>query len=313
MSLSTKNVDILLSTYNGGRFLEEQLHSIESQTHGAWRVIARDDGSTDETRALLADFQTRHPMKVEFMGDSGLRLGAISSFHRLLQHSTAEYALFCDQDDVWRATKIEQLLSLAQMHECDGAPLLVHSDLEVVDQNLRPLAASFWHYQFINPANCQCSRLLVQNVVTGCACLFNAALRRAALPVPPEAIMHDWWLALVAAVVGKIHWTGETTVRYRQHASNDTGAKHWGPCYLFDNAASFFHRRAFREKILAYQRQAAALALHKGLSISEDTRTMLRKFAVLHTRSYPTRVSILLRHHIIKTGLIRNVALLARI
>jgi glycosyltransferase involved in cell wall biosynthesis len=313
MGLPTQSVDILLATYNGGRFLAEQLRSIELQTHGAWRVIARDDGSTDDTRALLAGFRSRHPAMVDLVEDDGSRLGATGSFHRLLQNSKGEYVLFCDQDDVWSATKIERLLGLMRTHEREGVPFLVHSDMEVVDQGLQPLAASFWRYQFINPANCQCSRLLVQNVVTGCACLFNAALRRAALPIPPEAIMHDWWLALVAAAVGEIRWTRETTVRYRQHGGNDTGAKHWGSAYILGQASEFFHRRTFREKVFAYRQQAAALVRHEGLVTPGHTRTALREFATLHTRSYPKRIGVLLRHRILMTGLIRNFALLARI
>ncbi len=313
MNPSATSVDILLSTYNGGRFLAEQLRSIEAQTHRAWRLLVRDDGSTDETLLFLGEFRSRHRAAVELMEDNGPRLGATGSFHRLLQRSTAEYISFCDQDDVWHPTKIERLLRLAQTHEKQGVPLLVHSDLEVVDQNLQLLATSLWRYQFINPANCQCSRLLVQNVVTGCACLFNAALRRAALPLPPEAIMHDWWLALVASAVGEIHWTKEPTVLYRQHGGNDTGAKHWGPAYLFGNAVNFFRQRAFHEKLFAYERQAAALVRHKGLFVSEETRVMLQEFAALQSLPYLRRVSVILRHQILKTGLIRNAALLARI
>lgn len=125
--------------------------------------------------------------------------------------------------------------------------------------------------------------------------------------------MHDWWLALVAATMGEIHWTGETTVRYRQHGGNDTGAKHWGPAYILGHATEFFRRQAFREKVLAYQRQAAALVRHEGLAIPGNTRAALQEFALLHTRSYPGRVGVLLRHRMLKTGLMRNFALLARI
>ena len=313
MRPSTRSVDILLATYNGGRFLAEQLQSLERQTFRSWRLIARDDGSTDATRALLADFQARHPAAVRLIEDSGARLGAAGNYARLLQAMTADFGLFCDQDDVWQPDKIESLLTMALAHERPGVPLLVHSDLAVVDQDLRLVAPSFWRYQFIRPERCQWSRLAVQNVVTGCACLFNDALRRAALPIPPEAIMHDWWLALVAATVGDIRWTDAVTVQYRQHDGNDTGAKAWGPVYLRRHAAAFFRRRDFQEKVRLYQRQAGALAAHGGLSLAASTRAGLHEFAHLHTRSYPGRVGVLLRHRILKTGLWRNAALLARV
>ena len=312
MNAPVPSVDILLGTYNGERFLPEQLRSLEQQTFGSWRLIVRDDGSSDATRTILAEFKAKHPHSVRLVEDEQRRLGSTGNFGRLLEESTADFCLFCDQDDVWRPGKIEHLLSIAREHPRPEVPLLVHSDLEVVDRNLQMLAASFWRYQFINPANCQCSRLLVQNVVTGCACLFNAALRRAALPIPPEAIQHDWWLALVAASAGEIRWTQTTTVRYRQHGANDTGAKMWGPVILRDNAKNVFRRRVFHDKILTYQQQAAALVrLQSFASFSKDSQAAVREFAALNTRWYPGRVRALLRHRIIKTGLIRNLALLA--
>ncbi|MEO6005711.1 MAG: glycosyltransferase family 2 protein [Opitutus sp.] len=314
MSTSTTTVDVLLGTYNGARFLPEQLTSLENQTFRNWRLIARDDGSSDATRAVLADFKARHPNSVILVeGESG-RLGSTGNFGRLLAESTADFGLFCDQDDVWQPNKIEQLLALAEEHSLRDAPLLVHSDLEVVDRDLHLVAPSLWRYQFIRPANCRTSRLLVQNVVTGCACLFNAALRRAALPIPPEAIQHDWWLALVASAAGKIRWTNVPLVRYRQHGDNDTGAKAWNPTYLRNHARQFFQRGAFQKKILAYQRQAEALIGHPSFGLfSFGSQATVRDFATMGTRRYPGRVGVVLRHRILKTGVLRNLALLARI
>lgn len=302
-------VDILLATYNGERFLPEQLRSLERQTFRNWQVIARDDGSTDGTRALLAEFRARHPVAVRLVEDDGSRLGPTGNYARLLANSTAAHALFCDQDDVWLPNKIERLHALALTHEASDAPFLVHSDLEVVDRDLRVLAPSFWRYQHLDPSRCAWSQLLVQNVVTGCACLFNAALRKSALPVPAEAIMHDWWLALVAASSGKIYWTAEPTVRYRQHGANETGAKRWGLDHWLSHARGSWQRDSYRERFRAYQRQAAALARHDTAATPGPVQATLAEFATLENRNYTFRARFLWRNRILKIGALRNLLL----
>jgi len=192
-------IDILLATYNGAAFLEAQLESVVAQTHGDWRLIARDDGSTDRTPEILSAFQARHPGKVEILADGDGNLGLVRNFSRLLEHSDAPYAAFCDQDDVWIPEKLE--LSLAKMRELErehggDVPLLVFTDLEVVDEGLRVIDSSFWKYQKLDPKGGRCfSRLLVMNVVTGCSALANRSLARIAAPVPSQARVHDWWMA----------------------------------------------------------------------------------------------------------------------
>jgi glycosyltransferase involved in cell wall biosynthesis len=305
MSSFAPSVDILLATYNGERFLAAQLESLERQTFRSWRLLVRDDGSKDGTRAVLEEFRARHPEAVHFIEDGDSRLGAAGNYGRLLAASTADYALFCDQDDVWLPDKIESLLVLAVAHERPDHPLLIHSDLEVVDSDLRVRESSFWRYQFIRPERCEWSRLLVQNVVTGCASLINAPLRRAALPIPAEAVMHDWWLALVAAVSGEIKWTEKVTVRYRQHDSNDTGAKRWGVNHWLNHSDAVFRSTNYREKTRAYQRQAAALAAHH-VGMSESIRRVAAEFSELDRMGYLQRVRFVRRHEIMKTGVLRN-------
>jgi glycosyltransferase involved in cell wall biosynthesis len=308
-----KSVDVLLATYNGARYLPEQLRSLEAQTIASWRLLVRDDGSTDETRAILAEFQARHPGAVKILDDGAGRLGPAGNYGRLLENSTADYVLLCDQDDIWLPDKIERLLGLALEAGQPGMPLLVHSDLEVIDRDGRVIAPSFWRYQYINPANCGWPRLAVQNVVTGCACLFNAALRDAALPIPAEAIMHDWWLALVAAASGEIRWTETPTIRYRQHGTNDTGAKRWGVDHWLRHAPTLFQRKIYRQKFQAYREQAGALAARKAAPISDPVRAALAEFATLDRRSYFQRVQFLRRHGIAKTGAMRNLVMLGNL
>ena len=192
-------------------------------------LLLRDDGSQDGSRELVETWAAGRPQPLVVIDPGGPNLGAAGSFATLLAASDAPYYLFCDQDDVWLPDKIARLL--ARVQEAERAhgpetPLLAHSDLEVVDEALVPIAPSFWARQQI--ASAQLGRtggLLIRNCVTGCAMLGNAALRRAALPIPDSAMMHDWWCGAVAWRTGHILETDRPTVLYRQHGGNALGSQ----------------------------------------------------------------------------------------
>jgi hypothetical protein len=159
------------------------------------------------------------------------RLGAVGNFGALLEaarQAGAGYVLPCDQDDEWRPDKLSRALGLmASLEDRHGraAPLLVHSDLEIVDPELRTLHPSFLAHQGLRHEGRDPLRvLLVQNFVTGCASLLNRALLELALPLPASCIMHDWWVAQCAAARGAIAFLPDAAVRYRQHAANQVGA-----------------------------------------------------------------------------------------
>lgn len=309
-------VDILLATYNGHAYLPEQLRSIEAQDYGSWRLIARDDGSSDSTLALLKAFRERHQERVTLAHDEDGNLGPCGNFARLLALSDAPYFTPCDQDDVWLSGKLSRMVAAIKKAEGktgEGIPILLHSDLMVVDRELRRRSDSLWRHQFINPRRSRWSQLVVQNVVTGCASIGNSALRRAALPVPNEAVMHDWWFALVAAVVGRIEWISDRTVLYRQHGANDTGAKPWNLSYILRSLPALLRDERLQESLNRYRRQARALLASHGASMSARDRSGLDAFSRIMSFPGFRRRVILFRFGIWKTGLLRNAALLARI
>ena len=223
------NVDILLATYNGAAFLEAQLDSILAQTHKNWRLVIRDDGSTDKTPEIIEAFRAHHQEKVVILEDEAGNLGLVQNFSRLMEHAGAGYVAFCDQDDVWKPLKLE--LSLQKMGDMEtehGAdkPLLVFTDLTVVDENLQPIHGSFWRHEGLRPDRCNSlNRLLLQNVVTGCTALMNQPLVEKVAPIPPGTYVHDWWVALVAAAFGAVGYIVQPTVLYRQHGKNIFGAR----------------------------------------------------------------------------------------
>lgn len=225
-------VIILLASYQGSAYIREQIGSIQAQTHSNWGLLVRDDGSSDETVAIVSEMAAMDERIRLMPPDAYATGGAAANFSALMQlaaQTDGRYFMFADQDDVWIPDKIELLLKKAMNAEAEagyGAPVLVHSDLEVVDARLQRLHPSFFRYQGIRHRSEGSLRVLFpQNFVTGCTSLFNRAALDLALPVPSEVVMHDWWLALIAAAAGQIDFVDRPTVRYRQHDLNQVGAK----------------------------------------------------------------------------------------
>ncbi len=232
-------VVILLATYNGADYVNEQISSIRAQTFADWTLLARDDGSTDGTAELLNEAALKDS-RIEVIRDQRANLGPVGNFGALLQAAHdmgAEYVFLSDQDDVWLPDKLSKQLACMRAAEAGygaGTPLLVHSDLAVTDALLNVINKSFMSYQRIRHDNHEPIRtLLVQNFVTGCTILANRPLLELALPMPKAALMHDWWLALCAATCGRIAYVPEATVLYRQHRNNQVGAKgYWRSAFL---------------------------------------------------------------------------------
>ncbi|MEW4354006.1 glycosyltransferase family 2 protein [Streptococcus pneumoniae] len=217
-------VNILMSTYNGERFLKEQLDSICQQTFRDWTLLIRDDGSSDETRKIITDYCQKDE-RIRFINpEDTTNLGVIGSFHALLQHEVADYYFFSDQDDVWLEKKLAIQLAAAKVYPKEK-PLLVYTDLKVVGQDLTVISESMIRTQS-DHANTQLVQELTENTVTGGVAMINHAL--AELWTGQEKydlLMHDWYLALVASSLGNLVYIDEPTELYRQHESNVLGAR----------------------------------------------------------------------------------------
>ena len=225
---SKRSTDILLATYNGQEYLKEQIDSILAQSNQDWQLLIRDDASDDDTLNIIKDYVARYSDNIKLIEDSGCHLGASLNFQRLLENSIAEYIMFSDQDDVWLPPKIEATLNLMKATEkaYPNKPILVHTDLRVVDSQLKTIAKSTWRYQrsFPETGN-DLSKVILQNVATGCTIMINRKAKTISLPIPKEAVMHDWWIAINVAKHGKIVYIPDQLVLYRQHHNNVVGAK----------------------------------------------------------------------------------------
>jgi glycosyltransferase involved in cell wall biosynthesis len=225
----TKNmIDILLATYNGEKFLNEQIDSILSQSCKDWQLLIRDDGSTDATVQIINSYIKQYPDKIKLIEDNLGNLGVGHNFEKLLEHSKSEYIMFCDQDDVWLPEKIK--LTLDKMKEAEishpDIPILIFTDLKVVDENFKIIAESLWSYHKIDPTEGGLFKnMLYRNIVTGCTVMINKKAKEIVLPIPEYVQMHDWWVAMNTAKYGRIFHIPAATVLYRQHSGNVVGTK----------------------------------------------------------------------------------------
>lgn len=224
---------ILMGSYNGSAYLEEQIHSIQQQTIENWQLIIRDDNSSDHTRELIKKYSDQDN-RIILLNDFSHK-GVINNFSELLNfakmHTHAEYYAFADQDDIWLPKKLERSINkinkINLTHQKTQAPSLVFSDLKVVDQKLKTLADSYLNIIGFDPnRSMTLNALCWKNIAPGCACVFNRALLDLLKPLPEakNIIMHDAYLVQVAASCGKLDYINQALILYRQHGKNSTGA-----------------------------------------------------------------------------------------
>lgn len=215
-------VNILLSTYNGERFLAEQIKSIQEQTYSDWSLLIRDDGSKDQTREIIQNFVSQDE-RIRFINaDEVVNLGVIKSFYTLLHYEEADYYFFSDQDDIWLPDKLQTSLDQAQ-HYSNQEPLMIYMDLKVVNQDLEVMTESMIRTQS-HHANTELVQELTENTVTGGVSMINHALAKLWTQTE-DIIMHDWYLALLATAFGKLVYIDQAGELYRQHTDNVLGAR----------------------------------------------------------------------------------------
>ena len=289
-----------MATYNGEKFVEQQIKSIILQSYKDWKLIIRDDNSSDRTKDILLKYVNRYPDKIKILDDNDHNLGIVGNFERLLQSSTSEYICFCDQDDVWLSNKLEVTLDKMKILEskAPGAPILVHTDMEVVDVKLNLVSKSFFKYQNINPSANSINRLMVHNTVTGCTLMINSELRDKAMPFPKDIVIHDWYLALLASAYGLIDYKEEATVMYRQHGYNELGAVKYGIKYFLYELKKILDRT----NLLRSQKQAAY--------IKND---IAKIYSNLNEKNWFVRKFYMFKYGFYKKGFVRNIGLFLKI
>ncbi|MDN6093072.1 MAG: glycosyltransferase family 2 protein [Lactococcus raffinolactis] len=215
-------INIVMSTYNGEQFLAEQIDSIQQQTFKDWQLLIRDDGSSDQTPEIIKSFVAQDPRIVFINEHDRENFGVIKNFFTLIKHDIAYYYFFSDQDYVWLEDKLETMLAAARQYP-DQLPLMVYTDLCVVDQNLQVMNQSMIRSQS-HHANTELVQELTENTVTGGVAMINHALAERWRTLD-NIIVHDWYLAVLATAIGKLVHIDQPGELYRQHDNNVLGAR----------------------------------------------------------------------------------------
>jgi glycosyltransferase involved in cell wall biosynthesis len=263
------------------------MDSIEAQTFSAWRLLARDDGSDDDTAALLKLWAERDG-RVTVVENDGNRprsvLGNFTALLDLAERSDGEVFLFCDQDDIWEPEKIEVCMQAFDDASTSGPRLLV-SDLRLVDAGAAEDLGSFWSANMMPPAERRTvAELCSRNLYPGCSMAFNRELLMLASDVPKAAIVHDWWLAILACATSDVIEVSQPLVRYRQHHGNATGATSWWRELKHLLVGSGHQSELFRQSFA--QAEAAADRLRaRGYREAADSVTEYRSLAGMSPRA----------------------------
>lgn len=232
-----------MSTYNGSKYLKEQIESILAQEDVNVRLIVRDDGSKDCTLDILEGYAQSGKLQW-YNGENLKPLG--SFMHLLLNCHESDYYAFSDQDDVWLPNKLSK--SLEKMHEVESSnpskPVIVHTDMSVVDSNLNVTSKSFWDNNGIRPDVLNKFEMLAcYNGVNGCTLLMNNSARKLIMEkyFQQSLFIHDVMCSLiVSANGGIIDYVDEPTLLYRQHEGNVVGADNYRSHYYIRRLKKIF-------------------------------------------------------------------------
>lgn len=231
-----KSVCVLLSTYNGEKYLRELLDSVFAQEDVEVKLFVRDDGSSDSTVSILKEYEEKNLVTLTV----GNNLGFVKSFSWLIKNAPeADYYACCDQDDVWLPKKLINGVTCMEEHGQE-IPQLYFTSLVVVDKNLKEITRKSHTHYAINAKNRFVENLLF-NMVQGCSTIFNSALRDVYKSIPTDDLTsHDYTLSTLASGLGIVHFSEDAQVLYRQHGNNSVGFYASGIKSFFRSIKSFF-------------------------------------------------------------------------
>ncbi len=206
-------VSIAMTTYNGEKYIKEQLDSILAQTYKNLEIVICDDKSSDNTVNIVKDYQKNDFRIKVFLNE--VNLGFKKNFEKAISLCNGNYIALSDQDDIWESNKIEILLENIRNFD------LIHSACSLIDENSNEIT-HLWQKEDI--LEYSFTKFVFGNSVTGCTTLFKRKLLKDFFPIPQGEYYHDWWLAILAIKNEGIVYIDIPLVRYRQHLNQDTGA-----------------------------------------------------------------------------------------
>jgi glycosyltransferase involved in cell wall biosynthesis len=302
--MSKPNIDILLATYNGARFLSLQLDSLINQTYSPIHIYIRDDSSKDDTLQIVKLYQHQYPEKITLIEGENNINKATGNFSILMNYSTADYILFSDQDDIWELDKVEKMYQkiIAVEASNPNTPIYIFSDLKMIDEKGLEIASSLWEKEGINPKNIKLGNLLTQNIANGCASIINRKLLELGKDIPKGVLMHDHWLIVLASASGIVDYISDKTINHRIHQSNSSRAeseikkerkKSLISVIKGENLDNYYQKLK-TQAIMVKQR------LQENSLLSKENGEVLNDFIELKNYSFIKRKKVILKNDFLK-------------
>lgn len=299
-------VHIVMATYNGERFLREQMDSLLCQSYENITIEVCDDGSSDETLAIIHEYCEKD--KRVSLHQNKSNEGYVNNFLKGIKRSNAPYTMLCDQDDIWYKDKVEH--TLVKMKQIEGekndVPILIYSDAMNYDSDTGKELGRFHESSHLNTKKVDTPHLFMENKCIGCTCMVNRRIQTYLGELPEQIRVHDWWLALISSHFGKIAYLNEPTLFYRQHSSNMIGGDSYGD-YVKDRLSKVERQRMVLRDTY---RQAAAFLKCFRSQMSEEQIRIAEQFAQMEYAGWFGKRKRVIANGFYKSGLVRNIGLM---
>ena len=260
--IENKKIDILMATYNGEKYLVEQLDSIINQTYHNWNLLIRDDNSTDKTLEIIQNYHKKDK-RIKILKDNKGNLGIVRNFEELLKSSESEFIMFSDQDDIWVENKLDMYLKMIEKIKNKG--FMIHSDAILFDKNKSNiLKDTFISKKAINRG---LKNVFFNYFVQGATILISKEIKNFILPFPKEVYLHDRYIHLISELFFERIFVNKALIYYRQHGDNQIGAK--------NTIRELLSKRYFDER----DRQLIKVIYNKyGSLLTEDKKKLIEEY-----------------------------------
>ena len=260
--MENKKIDILMATYNGEKYLVEQLDSIINQTYHNWNLLIRDDNSTDKTLEIIQNYHKKDK-RIKILKDNKGNLGIVRNFEELLKSSESEFIMFSDQDDIWVENKLDMYLKMIEKIKNKG--FMIHSDAILFDKNKSNiLKDTFISKKAINKG---LENVFFNYFVQGATILISKEIKNFILPFPKEVYLHDRYIHLISELFFERIFVNKALIYYRQHGDNQIGAK--------NTIRELLSKRYFDER----DRQLIKIIYNKyGSLLTDDKKKLIEEY-----------------------------------
>lgn len=303
-------IAILLATYNGEKYLSQQLDSILNQTYQNIKIYVSDDFSTDKTMDILKEYSLKYADRIVILPNEKKLGGACNNFLSLVERVDSDIYFFCDQDDVWNSDKIEKTVRCFETQSDKNIPLLVHSDLKVVDANLNEISPSFLSLTNKSKHLTWKEYLVENNNVVGCTSAINKSLAKMYIRNyqkinKDKLFMHDSFFALLASIAGNIEFIDEALINYRQHGNNSVGAKK--KSNLFISIHNKVNNLKSSKKLFRQREENVGEVLKCCNELNNEKVSLAKEFSNLYLKHKYSRIFFLVRHGIKRKSFFENI------